>query len=135
MEVTKLKELCLSMKVQKAKVDELDQAKKEAQKELDKMQGEILEHLKQSELKNFDFGAGKVIMATRMSVKVLDKYKLAEHLKKQERFDDMFTFNYQTINSYYKEQLEVAKENMDLDFAIDGLSEPQAYEYLQVRSK
>ena len=135
MEVDKFRDLCIEMKAQKAKVEELDAAKKEANKILDKMQGEILEHLKQADLKNFDFGVGKVIRATRFSVKVLDKHAVAEHLKKQGRFDDMFSFNYQTINSYYKEQLEVAKENQDLDFNIAGLSEPQAYEYLQVRSK
>ena len=135
MEITQLKDLCLQMKTQRDIVDDFDKKKKEAQKELDKMQGEILEHLRLADLKNFDFGEGKVIMATKFNVSVADKYTLAEYLKREGRFDDLFTFNYQTINSYYKEQLEAAKERQDLDFKIEGLTEPQAYEYLQVRSK
>ena len=135
MEITRLKELCLKMKAQRETVAAIEAQKKEAQAELEEMQGEILEHLKQADLKNFDFGEGKIILAHKFNVSVADKYQLAEHLKGIGRFDDLFTFNYQTINSYYKEQLEAAKERGDLDLKIDGLTEPKLYEYIQLRSK
>jgi len=135
MDVKGLKELCLRMKEQKEVVGALDKQKKEEQKTLDKMQAEIMEHLNAADLKNFDFEEGKVIKAQRTSVKVLDKYALAEYLKKEGRFDDLFSFNSMTINSYYKEQLEQAIEREDLDFKVEGLSDPVVFEYLQVRKK
>lgn len=135
MEVKQLKELCISMRNQKDIVAKLDAEKKEQQKELEKLQHEIMEHLNAADLTNFDFDEGKVIKAQRTSVKVLDKYALAEYLKKLGRFEDLFSFNSATINSYYKEQLEKAIEEGNVDFKVEGLSDPVVFEYLQVRKK
>ena len=135
MELSELKNLCLQIKELRGEVEALDNQKKDKNKELEILKNQVLEHLKSHDLKNFDFGEGKVISVDRFNVSVTDKYKLAEHLKQIGRFDDMFTFNYQSINAYYKEELEAAIERDDIDFKIEGLSEPKHFQMLQVRSK
>ena len=135
MELSRLKLLCQSLKAKREAIQALDEQKKELNKQLEKEKQEVLEHLKASDLKNFDFGEGKVIAVDKFNVSVADKYALADHLKTLGRFDDLYTFNYNSINSYYKEEMENAISKGDMDFQIPGLSEPKYYQMLQIRSK
>ena len=133
MDLSDLKVLCFQIKEQKRVVEELDKKKKEENKKLEAMKAEVLAHLEKHELKNFDFGEGKVISVDKFNVKLLDKYAFADYLKKQGRFDSLYTFNYQTVNSFYKEEMEKAIEDNNSDFKVDGLSEPTLYRSLQIR--
>jgi hypothetical protein len=116
-----LKKLCVDMFKFKAEVAKLKEQKTNAEKQLKKMQDDIILHLETHDLKTFDTGLGKVTRKNQPYAKIIDKDALAAHLKEKGIYDDMVTFNAAKMNSYYKEEMEKAKEEMNLDFKIEGM--------------
>jgi hypothetical protein len=116
-----LKEKCFTMFKQKAHVAKLKAEKAIEEKALKEMQDDIIFHLESHELKTFDTGLGKVTRKNAPYAKIEDKGALAAYLKERGIFEDMVSFNAATMNSFYKEEMEKAKEEMNLDFKIDGM--------------
>ena len=132
MQLSELKQLCLDMKAKREELDEVKDRKKILEGEFERLKKEIIEHLDNHDLKNFDFGEGKVIAVDKFNTRVVDKYALAEFLKMKGMFEDLFTFNAQTMNSFYKVEMEASD---DIDFTVPGMSEPTLYRNLQLRKK
>ena len=116
-----LKGLCLEMFKQKAEVARVKEIKTAEEKKLKEMQDKILFHLEGHELKTFDTGIGKVTKKNMPYAKIVDKTALSNFLKERGIYDDMVTFNATKMNSFYKEEMERAKEEMNLDFKVDGM--------------
>ena len=116
-----LKGLCLEMFKQKAEVARVKEIKTAEEKKLKEMQDKILFHLEGHELKTFDTGIGKVTRKNMPYAKIVDKTALSNFLKERGIYDDMVTFNATKMNSFYKEEMERAKEEMNLDFKVDGM--------------
>jgi hypothetical protein len=116
-----LKGLCLEMFKQKAEVVRVKEIKTAEEKKLKEMQDKILFHLEGHELKTFDTGIGKVTKKNMPYAKIVDKTALSNFLKERGIYDDMVTFNATKMNSFYKEEMERAKEEMNLDFKVDGM--------------
>lgn len=132
MQVEALKELCFKIKKQKAVCEEKAKELKEENGEYTKLTNEGLVHLEALKLKNFDFGEGKITIATRWSARVIDKYALAEYMKKRDKFESMFSFNAAAANTYFKEEMEAAVERGDVDFVVDGMSEPTCFKQVKL---
>jgi len=60
------------------------------------------------------------------------KAALFQYLKSINRYDDMVSVNSQTLNSFYKEQLELAKERGEDDLKIPGITEVKVLPRLSV---
>ena len=116
-----LQSLCLEMFKQKAEVARVKEIKTAEEKKLKEMQDKIIFHLEAHELKTFDTGTGKVTRKNSPYAKIIDKDALSNFLKKRGIYDDMVTFNATKMNSFYKEEMEKAKEEMNLDFKVDGM--------------
>jgi len=116
-----LKGLCLEMFKQKAEVARVKEIKTNEEKKLKAMQDNILHHLEGHDLKTFDTGFGKVTRKNSPYAKIVDKDALTTYLKERGIFEDMITYNATKMNSFYKEEMEKAKEEMNLDFKIDGM--------------
>lgn len=130
MELKRLQDMCKRMMVIRAEIAHLDEEKKELNAELSKLKAEAVEHLDEHEIKSFDHGMGKISVVERQSVKIVDKYKLFDWLRKKGTFEDVISVNAQTANRIYRDELEMAKENGDIEFianGIDGLSEPNIF--------
>jgi hypothetical protein len=119
--VEDLTELCKTMFIQKELVAKLKAEKTVQEKILSSFQDEIIEHLEVSELKTFDTGFGKVSRSNNPYAKIVDKGALTVFLKERGIFEDLVTFNAATMNSFYKEEMEKAKKEMNLDFKVDGM--------------
>ncbi len=116
-----LKGLCLEMFKQKAAVAKIKEHKTAEEKKLKEMQDKIIFHLESHELKTFDTGVGKVTRKNQPYAKIIDKDALTKELKERGIFEDMITYNATKMNSWYKEEMEKAKEEMNLDFKIEGM--------------
>lgn len=94
--------------------------------------------MKDLEKTSYDSELGKIILTTRFSVTVPkgdEKERFFTYLKDRGIFEDMATVNSQTLNAWYRSEMDQAKENGDFDFQIPGIKEPMAYEQLQLRKK
>ena len=121
MEVKELQQLCERMIKIKETVKEYDDEKKLLNAELSKLKLEAVEHLEEHGLKGFDHGHGKISIAERRSVKMVDKYKFFNWLKGMDKLEDVATINAATLNKIYKDEFEMAVENGDVDFLEHGL--------------
>lgn len=119
--VAQLQDLCLAMFKQKAHVAELKLVKTTNEKQLSEMQEKIIFHLDELELKNFDTGFGKISKVNKPYAKITDKAALSSFLKEKGIYEDLVTFNAAKMNSFYNEEMAKAKEEMDLDFKVDGM--------------
>jgi len=79
-------------------------------------------------------GLGVVYRQKSFSVKVpkgLDQkealFKWIEEHKGKDVLDTLLSINSQTLNSFYKAELEAAKEAGDYNFALPGIDTPEVY--------
>lgn len=81
----------------------------------------MIQLLEMSGLKNFKDGEGTAYISYRSSIKTPktpeDVAKLAEICRREGMFDGVFKPNSQSLNSFYKAQLESAKERGDADYS------------------
>lgn len=134
MELGKLAEHGYSIK---NKIDALEAEAKSLGEELKKIQEQIMLMMKESEMSSFKHALGTVVLTTRFTVKnpatPEDKQAFFGYLKDKGIFDDMVSVHSQRLNSWYKEEMEVAKTEGNFDFKIPGIGDPSSMEYLTFR--
>jgi len=119
--LSELQEACKKMFIQKAKVAKMKELKTIEEKIFSDMENGIIDMLEHHNLKTFDTGFGKVTRTNKPYAKITDKDALGKFLKERGIFEDLITFNAAKMNSFYNEEMDRAKENMDLDFKVDGM--------------
>lgn len=105
---------------------------------LEKQKRQMLEYMNEAKLTNFKTSSGTMILNRRFAVTVPKGPDLEAFLsylqdQKPDSYRALRTVNYQTLNGWYKEELDAAVERGELDFQIPGLHEPTVNEYLSVR--
>lgn len=134
----KLRDLVKAGFGKKAEIELVKKQLKELNGEYTEMTSEILAHLDDLELANFKVpGFGNAIVQDKFSVKVPrepdEKQKLFDYLKERDQFMEMVTVNSQTLNSYYKQELEIAKDEGNEDFELPGVGLPMHYQSLMMK--
>lgn len=97
----------------------------------------IFQTLVDAKMDKFAGTNGTVSVATRYQVKMPKDYavkaELKDYLQKHDAFDAMWSINHQTLNSWFKAEMQNAQEDgVYLD--IPGL-EPTSEQYLMFRRK
>lgn len=127
-----------------AKIDELRRKEAEAKlivkgisEELEKAEHTMIEVLSDNGMTSYKSPVGTCSISFRTSVKVpktdTDRQAFFQYLRDKGVYDSMITVNSQTINSFYKAELELAKEAGDDSFSIPGLSEVTLNQVLSFR--
>lgn len=94
--------------------------------DLEAKENSMVELLLENGMHNYRAPAGLCYLAFKTSVRQPqgdEQTKFYDFLKKNGLFETMISVNSQKLNSYYKEQFELAKERGESDFAIPGLTE------------
>lgn len=141
MQTEEFNELCkksfaLQKTIAQIEREEIDPLKEE----LRTIDGKIIEELQSLGVNSFKSGGGTVSLVTRYSVRTPkepeDKEALFEYLRS--KGDDVYyhyvSVNSQSLQSFYKAELEQAKEAGDFDFKVPGVGEPVASVTLQRRA-
>lgn len=112
----------------KSKAEVQEEALTATNKELGRAEQKCIEILKELGLETFKGSLGQV---TPMQVESYptpkdpdDRALFFNHLRERNLFDSMITVNYQTLNSWAKEEYQQAKDRGDIFFTIPGLSAP-----------
>jgi len=129
MNVTEFDALCTQAFEQRAKIKEMEDAlgAEEAKKKaIERQILSLMEHFEKE--KHHLKGYGLIYTESRFTVqtpKTLDdKRLLFGHLKERGIFDEMVSVNSQTLNSYYKTEMEAAIGRGDSDYQLPGVGEP-----------
>jgi hypothetical protein len=117
-------ELIRELRKQETETSDL---KKSITKQVEEAELKMVSLLNESGLKNFRCDAGLVSLAERLSVKTPkspeDREAFFSYLRDKGLFDQMISVNSATLNSFYKNEFEAAKERGDDDFKIPGINE------------
>jgi len=103
------------------------------------IEAKILTFLDEAGLQSFDGARGKVSVVNRFTVKVPqsidDKQALFKYLQARKIFYELVSVNSQTLNSFYKQEMEIAKGEGNIDFKIPGIGEPGVKQSISFRKK
>lgn len=116
--------------------DALALHEKKINEELEPLKAKIIEHLEFFEKTRHDTKHGAFILSRKTSVKLPDdKREFYQYLKDKNIFEDMVTVHSNTLNAWYKQEMEAAIERKDADFKIPGLGLPTTYTTVSLRKK
>ena len=102
---------------------------------LQTMKAEALKKMEAAEIDKFNVPEhGTIYRQKKFSIKVpkdpTAKQALFDYIEAEKGEDvlhNMTSINSQTLNSFYKEELELAKERQDVDWKLPGIGEPSVY--------
>lgn len=107
--------------------------------QLEEAENDLLAALEKSEKDKWEINECKVSVTHRTSVKVPkeleQKRALFDYLREQGIFEELVNVNSQTLNAYYREQLEKKLEEGDVTWTLPGVGEATTTKGLQVRKK
>lgn len=138
--VAGFRELCLAFLDQRAKKDDATAALKVEETKLRDLEGKLLMHMEETEQEQVHIpGRGKIHTVDRFTVPVPknmdDKKAFFKHLTERGIFFEMASVNSQTLNSFYKSEMEAAIARGDSDFKLPGIAEPSHIRTLSVRKE
>jgi len=132
---------CREVWEQKAVVDNIKDRLKEESGKLEGMKKEVIKTMEAADLQKQHIpGFGTIYRQEKYSVRVPKdpdaKCQLFSWISRHKGEDVLFnmqSIQSQTLNSFYKEEFANAVEEGNIDFKIDGLSEPEVYYQLGMR--
>lgn len=137
MDQESLKKLTSDIASLNDKANELKRELDTCKAELEDKKKSLLTLMESQELDSFKNENGNFIVGRRFTVKLPKTPEQWEsfwdYLKERGHYDALVTVNSQRLNSWYKQELDRAKEEGDIDWHPPGLEEPSAQVYLQVR--
>lgn len=121
----------------RAKEAEASLVKKEITTELEATEKQMIETLIANDMQSYKSPHGTCSLSFRTSVKIPrtaeDREAFFSYLKSKGLYDTMIGVNSQTLNSFYKSEIEAAKERGDADFNVPGISEISVNQILSFR--
>lgn len=137
--VKDLEDLCAQIREQREKEQKARDALKLESQALETLERRFIETLESLGKTSYDTTDARFGISYRSSVRVPqgdDRTRFFDFLKSTGEFDSLITVNSQTLNGWYKQKLESAKESGELlDFKVPGLDEPTLSPVLSVRKK
>ena len=126
--IKELEEKCAQIAAKRAEVDVAKDALKVIQTALDQLESELVATLEGLGRTSFDSTKGRFGISYRSSVRIPagdDRARFFDYLRSIDEFEPLITVNSQTLNSWYKQKMEMAKEAGNLlDFSIPGIQAP-----------
>lgn len=122
---------------QREKIDLIQMELKREQEILDKMNVRVLAILKELKRDSYKSPLGSVGIQRRTSVTMpkdpTQREQFFGYLREKGAYDALITVNSQTLNAWYKQELEQAQlEKRSLDFQVPGLNPPSTFEVIRV---
>ena len=127
-----MKKDCAELIEQREKIEILREELKFQQTKYDALKDKIIQTLRDNDLKSFVSDNVKVIRTEKLNVSVVDEEKFNEYLSKN-NLDHLRRVPYQTLQSFYKDEMEKATQFGANDFDIPGVDIKSSFESLQIR--
>jgi len=108
---------------------------KNKNKEISDVENKILSIMESQGMKDFSAPFAKFSRKSQPYATIKDQDLLINHLKEIGSYENLVTLSATTANKWYSEQLERAKEEGNLDFAIPGMEMTSSRITLSVTQK
>lgn len=133
-----LEALCAQIATERSICDQISAVKKEQDRKLEDQERKLLDLLRALEKTSYQSKVGTFSVSHRLSVRIPGtpeaRTAFFDYLKNRGLFEQMITVNSATLNSFYKNEFEIAKEQGDgMDFEMPGIGEPSISETISFR--
>lgn len=138
MELTELQKLTEELFRLKGLNDELTAQIKINSGLMNELKTIAMVELDKAKMKNFRSGNMLISKTDKKSVKILDKNLLLNYLEEKGILRDSFNVTAVAATKIWNQEYELAKENEDLDFILNGvpgLSEPSTHTTISMRGE
>lgn len=127
--------LCNELYKQRGVVEEYKERLAEQQNVFDDLKSQVIMYLNENNLDKFVTDDVTISKVDKLNVSMTDKNVFFKYLKEKGLFESMATINYNTLNSYYKNELENAVKEGRLDFKIPGVEEASVFTNVSIRKR
>jgi hypothetical protein len=135
--VKEFDELCADIIALKAKKDDIERDVSEISAELEEKKDKLLSYFEHYEKEKYYANGFTFYTQTRFPVSLphdLDsKRAFLDYLKERGIYDELVSVNSQTLNSFYKKEMDKAIEEGNVDFKVPGIAEPKAFKKIMFR--
>lgn len=133
-------EVCKELFKRKQEHQQISEEEKKASKHFEELKMRVLTYMEEHEKeKEHVKGFGLVYTIDRFTVPtpktIEDKKALGKNLQKRGIFWEMFSVNSQTLNSFYKTEMEAAIARGEKDFSLPGIAEPTYVKNIGLRKE
>lgn len=104
-------------------------------KDIQGLENSILSLMEEQGMKDFSAPFAKFSRKSAPYASIKDQDLLIQHLKEIGSYENLVTLSATTANKWYSEQLDRAKENGDLDFAVPGMEMTSSRVTLSITQK
>lgn len=130
-----VEELWAARKAQEAKRDELS----EASAKVMELEHKLINVLDSAEMDRLDAESCYVLLGERTSVKMPkdneERQAFFDYLRARGVYDELISVSSQTLNAFYRSELDLALQRGEVDFTIPGLNDVLVVPKLTVRKK
>lgn len=138
--LTQFDGICKQFFDQRATVQGIKDKLKEEQEKLDVLESQLLHIMEETNREKVHVaGHGLIYTVDRFTVQTPksldDKKRLFKYLTDKGIFFEMASVNSQTLNSFYKTEMEQAVSEGNVDFKIPGVGDPSHIRTLSVRKE
>lgn len=129
MDLSQFDNLCEEIFQQRARIAKLEEELDPEKKRLDELERKMLLIMEETDRDKIHVkGHGTLYIMNRFTVQtpksLEDKRALFHYLSDKGIFDEMVSVNSQTLNSFYKTEMEQAIAEGNVDFKIPGVGDP-----------
>ena len=122
---------------QRIKCDQMGDALSEENKKLQYLESKVTSYLKELGRKDYKTPLGSISVVQKWRVNNPKdpeaRHKFYEFLREKGIFEELVSVNSNTLNAFYKKEMEIAREQGDFDFSVPGIEEPKLYETVTLR--
>jgi hypothetical protein len=139
--VQQLEQMIAQAYKEQAEVDKIEGELAEANKKLTNSKLRILAVFQEFDKSSYRYGSGTVVRQKRFTVQMPKsgdpaRDKFFAYLNEKKAFDALITVHSATLNKFYKEQMEAARDAGEgADFTIPGLQPPKMVEQISLRRR
>lgn len=135
--IEQLELMCEEIARQREFVEKIRKEKQAQDKALLDLELKFLEALREVGKDSYKSNVGTLYSIHKVTYRVPktpeQRQAFFDYLKEKGVYQDLVTVNSQTLNSFAREQFELAKSSGDENFEIPGLESPEVYETLGFR--
>lgn len=136
--VTELDYLCKQIANERKLKEDMEAVVTEQNKKIAGLEAKAVDYLETLARENYASPYGTISIKENWRVNLPDSpenwSKLFDYFRRRECFDGMITVNSNKLNSFYKEELEIAQEDgRAMEFEIPGLNPPKLHKSLAYR--
>ncbi len=122
--------LCQKVWEEKGRLERIEAEAKAQSQVVESLKASVIAAMEENEMEKFSVpGHGTLFKQNRFTVTVpkdgAEREAFFEYLKAKEIFDSMITVNSQTLNSWYKQEIDAELAAGNPDFAVPGIAEPK----------